>query len=515
MNKKTTIRNRAMLLILDGFGTNPSKSNNAVLQANTPKLDEYFSSYPHTVLEASGEAVGLPPGQMGNSEVGHMTIGCGSIIDQDLIRINNAITDGSFYEMSPIHRALENAKKKEGFLHIIGLMSDGGVHSHIDHTLALIKLCNDLQVRPVLHVITDGRDTAPKSAKKFVKRLMDELDKVNGSIATVTGRYYAMDRDRRWERTIKAWEALTQLKGEKCNNAMDAIDEAYARGETDEFILPTILGNALPLTADSEVIFTNFRNDRPRQISKALAKPGFSAFDRGLDYEPIKLTIMTKYSKEYLGPVVFAPRKPETNLAEIVSKHGLDQFHCAETEKYPHVTYFLNGGQEEAYEGEDRKMVPSPKVATYDLQPEMSAEEVADEAIKAINNDSYAFIVVNFANADMVGHTAIKEAVVEAIEALDLYVGRVLDAAKAKGISVLLTSDHGNCDEMIDPRTKEPHTQHTTYPVPCLVLDDGLWDLANGKGLSAVAPTILELMGLHQPKAMTGESLLIHHVGGY
>ncbi|MEM7401896.1 MAG: 2,3-bisphosphoglycerate-independent phosphoglycerate mutase [Pseudomonadota bacterium] len=513
MGNSSTIRNRAILMILDGFGTNPSKANNAVLQANTPKLDEYFSEYPHTVLEASGEAVGLPPGQMGNSEVGHMTIGCGSIIKQDLIRINDAIADGSFFEMSPLRRALENARKKEGFIHIIGLMSDGGVHSHISHTIALMKLCHEVQVRPVLHVITDGRDTAPKSAKKYIKQLNQVLEEVNGSIATLMGRYFAMDRDRRWERTIKAWEALVQLKGMKCKNAMDAIDQAYARGETDEFITPSVLGSAEPMTADSEVFFTNFRNDRPRQLSKALAKPDFSAFDRGLNFEPIKLTKMTKYSKEYLGPVVFAPRKPETNLAEIISKLGLYQFHCAETEKYPHVTYFLNGGQEEAYEGEDRKMVPSPKVATYDLQPEMSAEEVADETIKAINNESYSLIVVNFANADMVGHTAVKSAVIKAIESLDQHAGRVLDAAKEKHMSVLLTSDHGNCDEMVDPRTKEPHTQHTLYPVPCLVVDKGEWVLSNGQGLSAVAPTILELMGIEQPKAMTGESLLIHHNG--
>ena len=511
MDNKVSIRNRAMLVILDGFGINPSKANNAVVQARTPNLDRYFSEYQHTVLEASGEAVGLPPGQMGNSEVGHMTIGCGSIIKQDLIRINDAIADGSFYEMSALRRALENSKKKEGYIHIVGLMSDGGVHSHINHTIALMKLCREVQVRPVLHVITDGRDTPPKSAKKYIKRLMDALIDVNGSIATLMGRYYAMDRDRRWERTLKAWEALVQLKGKKCIDGIDAIDKAYARGETDEFILPSILGNALPLTGDSEVIFTNFRNDRPRQLSKALAKPDFSSFDRGPDFQPIKLTKMTKYSKEYLGPVIFAPRKPETNLAEVVSKRGLYQFHCAETEKYPHVTYFLNGGHEDAYEGEDRKMVSSPKVATYDLQPEMSAEVVADETIKAINNENYALIVVNFANADMVGHTAIKAAIIAAIEALDTHVGRVLDAAVARGISVLMTSDHGNCDEMIDPRTKEPHTQHTTYPVPCLIIDNGSWDLANGQGLSAVAPTILEMMGIERPSAMTGKSLFIHH----
>jgi len=512
MDKKATNYNRALLLILDGFGTNPSKTNNAVLQANTPNLDKYFSEYPHTLLEASGEAVGLPPGQMGNSEVGHMTIGCGSIIRQDLVRINDALADGSFSEMSPLLRSIDKAKKKEGYIHIIGLVSDGGVHSHIDHVIALMKLCRDNQVRPILHIITDGRDTPPKSAMKFVKKLEKAAAESNAIIATLMGRYYAMDRDRRWERTIKAWEALVQLKGEKCTDAKDAVEKAYVRGESDEFILPSVLGNALPMTGQSEVIFCNFRNDRPRQLSKALAKEGFHSFDRGPGFEVVKLTMMTKYSKEYLGPVVFPPRKPETNLAEIVASHGLFQFHCAETEKYPHVTYFLNGGQEEAYENEDRKMVPSPKVATYDLQPEMSAEEVADEAIKALNSDVYSLVVVNFANADMVGHTAIQEAVVAAIEALDLHVGRVLDVAIEQGVSVLLTSDHGNCDEMVDPRTREPHTQHTTYPVPCLIISEGVWDLANGQGLSAVAPTILEMMGIEQPDAMTGESLFIHQI---
>lgn len=503
-----------MLLILDGFGTNPSKANNAVLQAKTPKLDEYFSEYSHTVLEASGEAVGLPPGQMGNSEVGHMTIGCGSIIRQDLIRINDAIADGSFFEMSPLLRAIDKAKNKEGHIHLIGLVSDGGVHSHVDHIIAMMKLCRDNKVRPILHIITDGRDTAPQSAMEFVEKIEVAAKTSNAIVATLMGRYYAMDRDRRWERTIIAWQALVNLQGEKSSDAKQAVEQAYARGETDEFILPTVLNNAVSMTGDSEVVFCNFRNDRPRQLSKALAKEGFSAFDRGPDYEAVKLTMMTKYSKEYLGPVVFPPRKPETNLAEIVSKQGLYQFHCAETEKYPHVTYFFNGGQEEAYEKEDRKMVASPKVATYDLQPEMSAEEVADEAINAINNDMYSLMVVNFANADMVGHTAIQEAVVAALEALDKHVGRVLDAAKAKGVSVLLTSDHGNCDEMVDPRTKEPHTQHTTYPVPCLIMDDGVWDLNNGQGLSAVAPTILEMMGIEQPSSMTGKSLFINRIKG-
>lgn len=513
MTNTIKLRNRVMLMILDGIGVNPSKLNNAVIKANMPRIDEYFSKYPHTVLEASGEAVGLPPGQMGNSEVGHMTIGCGSIIRQDLVRINDAIADGSFFEMSPILRAFDKAKKKEGYIHLIGLVSDGGVHSHIDHVLALIRKCKNNDVRPVLHFIADGRDAPPQSAKKYIKSLLPALNEAGGSVGTVMGRYYAMDRDRRWERTTKAWEVLTQLKGEKASNAISAIDQAYARGETDEFIVPTILDGARPMTGDSEVIFFNFRNDRPLQLSNALAKEGFSAFERGANYQPIKLTKMTKYSKQFLGPVVFPPRKPETHLAEIVSRLGLSQFHCAETEKYPHVTYFINGGHEDAYEGEDRKMIPSPKVATYDLQPEMSAEGVADEVIKAIQVDEYALIITNFANGDMVGHTAIKGAVVKALEAMDEHVGRVLDAAVEKGISVVITSDHGNCDEMVDPITYEPHTQHTTYPVPCVVIDHEHWDLANGDGLSSVAPTVLELMGIEKPEAMTGNSLLIHRNG--
>ena len=510
MTEAKKIRNRAMLIILDGFGVNPSKANNAVILSKMPRLDEYFSKYPHTVLEASGEAVGLPPGQMGNSEVGHMTIGCGSIIRQDLVRINDAIADGSFFEMSPLLRSIDKAKNKEGYIHLIGLVSDGGVHSHIDHVIALIKTCQNHGVRPLLHIITDGRDTPPKSAKKYVKYLQPALNEAGGSIGIVMGRYYAMDRDRRWERTIKAWQALTNLQGEKASDAIKAIELAYARGEGDEFILPTVINGARAMTGESEAIFFNFRNDRPLQLSKALAKEGFSAFDRGVKFQAVKLTKMTKYSKEFLGPVIFPPRKPETHLAEIISQIGLSQFHCAETEKYPHVTYFINGGHEDAYEGEDRKMIPSPKVATYDLQPEMSAEGVADEVIKAIQVDEYALIITNFANGDMVGHTAKKEAITAALEAMDTQVGRVLDAAIEKGISVVITSDHGNCDEMVDPITNEPHTQHTTYPVPCLVIDKERWILANGEGLSSVAPTILELMGIEKPAAMTGESLLIH-----
>ncbi len=502
-----------MLVILDGIGVNPSKANNAVLRAETPRLDHYFSHYPHTVLEASGEAVGLPPGQMGNSEVGHMTIGCGSVIRQDLIRINDAIADGSLAEMSPLVRAIKQGKKKDGYVHLIGLLSDGGVHSHINHIIALIKLCRDHDTCPVLHLITDGRDAPPKSARKYLMRLNRALNKADGVIATVMGRYFAMDRDRRWERTEKAWRALVRGEGEKAEDAKSAIMNAYERGETDEFIAPTVIDSARPMSAGVPVIFCNFRSDRPLQLSKALAKEGFKAFDRGFGFKPVRLVMMTKYSKEFLGPVVFPPRRPETNLAQIISKLEMHQFHCAETEKYPHVTYFINGGHEEAYEGEDRKIVPSPRVATYDEQPEMSAEEVADEVIKALRNPSYSLVVTNFANGDMVGHTAKKEAVIAALEALDTQAGRVLDAAVEQGVSVVVTSDHGNCDEMVDPHTGEPHTQHTTYPVPCLVIDEDNWDLANGRGLSDVAPTVLQLMGIRKPKSMTGRSLLVPYNG--
>jgi len=508
VNKQITIRNRVLLLILDGFGTNPSKANNAVLQAKTPKLDEYFSEYSHTLLEASGEAVGLPPGQMGNSEVGHMTIGCGSIIRQDLIRINDAIADGSFFEMSPLLRSIDKAKKKEGYIHIIGLVSDGGVHSHIDHVIALMKLCRDNQVRPVLHIITDGRDTPPKSALKFVAKLEKAAKQSNAIIATLMGRYYAMDRDRRWERTIKAFEALVQLKGEKCTNAKDAVEKAYARGESDEFILPSVLGNALPMTGESEVVFCNFRNDRPRQLSKALAKEGFHSFDRGPSYEVVKLTMMTKYSKEYLGPVVFPPRKPETNLAEVVSNYGLYQFHCAETEKYPHVTYFLNGGQEEAYEKEDRKMVASPKVATYDLQPEMSAPLVTQKIIQAMENIQPNFICLNYANTDMVGHTGDMKAAIQAAEAVDEQLQNLIQNALNHNYQAIIIADHGNSDVMINP-DGSPNTAHTTNPVPCIYVSKRAdkYSLSDGK-LADIAPTILGILDIEVPEIMTGDNLL-------
>ena len=504
-------RRKALLIILDGFGHNPSKIHNAVHEADTPRLDEYFSRYPHTVLEASGRAVGLPDGQMGNSEVGHLTLGCGSIVRQDLVRIDDSIDDGSFYENSALVAAAQAARAAGRPLHLLGLVSDGGVHSHIKHLLALIKLCRKQEARPVVHMITDGRDTAPKSAANYLPELEQALASAKGSIATICGRYYAMDRDQRWDRTRQAFELLVRGDGRSAESAEQGILSAYEAGETDEFIKPIVLPGAEFIQAGDQVLFFNFRNDRPRQLAAALALEEFTGFERG-DFEPVALTSLTEYDTRLLCPVGFPPERPATCLAEVVSMAGYKQFHCAETEKYAHVTFFLNGGREEPFAGEDRVMVPSPKVATYDLQPEMSAAEVADEIITALRSGKPSLVVVNFANGDMVGHTAVREAIIKAVETLDREVGRVLDAAVDCGYSVLLTADHGNCDEYVDPVTGEPHTQHTVYPVPCLIVDPSNWRLMTGGGLSNVAPTLLQLMGLQQPKAMQSRSLLLEEI---
>ncbi len=511
MSKKTALRRKAMLIIMDGVGVNPSKTNNAFHEANTPTLDKYFGNYPHTTLQASGNAVGLPDGQMGNSEVGHLTIGCGSIVRQNLVRIDDAIEDGSFQKNDVLIAAMNTAKENNRPLHLVGLVSDGGVHSHVDHLCSLIEMCNINGVTPAIHAITDGRDTSPKSAKKYLQQVVDALDTFGGQIATVAGRFYSMDRDNRWDRTQIGWEMMVNHKGETANNIIQAIDNAYANGETDEFVLPRIMPNAPRVQGDDTLIFFNFRNDRPRQLAAALCLSDFNDFDRG-DFKPINVTCMTEYEKRLATPIVFLPESPETNIAETLSLANCKQLHCSETEKYAHVTFFLNGGREEPYKGEDRIMVPSPDVITYDECPEMSAKEVADEIIKSANSQEHDFIVVNFANGDMVGHTAIPEPIIKAVETLDREVGRVLDAAIANDYSVLLTADHGNCDEYIDPFTKEPNTQHTVYPVPCLILDKSFWRLRTGGGLGNIAPTILELMGLEQPKGMQCKSLLLEEM---
>ena len=495
-----------LLVIMDGFGCNPNPKNNAVVEASTPHLDKYFSDYPFTTLQASGRPVGLPDGQMGNSEVGHMTIGCGNILHQDLVRIDDAIESGSFDQNPVFLDAIAAAKRLERPLHLIGLVSDGGVHSHIRHLIALINLCKKNDVPPAVHMITDGRDTAPKSALKFIDMLEPHLKAANGHIATVSGRYYAMDRDKRWDRIKLTWRCIAFGEGEHADSATQAVENAYQQGITDEFILPTCIKDCATIQNYDQVIFFNFRNDRARQLTYTLAGKEFKPFDRG-DFKPIALSCLTEYDPLLPLPVAFPPEYAEVTLAEIISQNNIRQLHCAETEKYAHVTFFFNGGRETPFPGEERQMIPSPTVATYDLAPEMSAKYVTDEVIAAIDSDRYGFIVVNYANGDMVGHTAVREAILKAVEVLDEEVHRLISRAVEKGFCVLLTADHGNCDEMVDPVTGLPQTQHTVYPVPCAIIGDGNPTLKSDGGLSNIAPTILKLMGLKQPEKMRAEPL--------
>jgi 2,3-bisphosphoglycerate-independent phosphoglycerate mutase len=508
MADRSVPRRPTLLIILDGFGVNPCRKNNAVLEADTPRLDEYLSRHSHTTLDACGSSVGLPDGQMGNSEVGHMTLGSGTVIRQDLVRINDEIESGEFFTNAALVAAVEDARANERPVHLVGLTSNGGVHSHIDHLKALIKLCADNKVKPVVHMITDGRDTAQMSALTFLKDIEDLLEESGGCIATLCGRYYSMDRDNRWHRTKRAFEAMVYGEGRTAEDARYAIEAAYENGETDEFIMPTVIEGGDLIESGDNVIFYNFRNDRSRQLTAVLSQDGFDEFDTG-EFEGALVTCLTEYDPEFLLPIGYAPERPQATVASVVSRAGYKQMHCAETEKYAHVTYFFNGGKKKPFAGEDHIMVNSPDVPTYDLKPEMSAQEVADKVIEGLESGGYGFILVNFANGDMVGHTAVREAVIKAVETLDEQVGRVLDAAEKAGFSVILTADHGNCDEMVDPVTQEPHTQHTLYPVPCMIIDESNWYLRPGGDLSSVAPTVLQLMGLQQPPSMTGKSLLL------
>jgi len=504
-------RRPVLLIILDGFGINASRLNNAVVQADTPNFDHYFSRFPHTALQASGSAVGLPDGQMGNSEVGHLTIGSGDVVRQDLVQIDDSINDGTFYENPVLLEAVLNCRNSQRPIHLIGLVSDGGVHSHINHLQALIELCRRQGVRPVLHMITDGRDTAPDSALGFLNQIEPTLTEAGGRVATVCGRYYAMDRDNRWDRTELAWKAIVRAEGKAMDSARSVIKDAYASKMGDEFIIPSVISGGEAPQWNDRFIFFNFRKDRVRQLTSALFKPDFPYFPRG-EYSPVSVTCMTEYDEWYRLPFAFRQQRPRKTLAEIISHAGMKQFHCAETEKYAHVTYFLNGGHGDAFAGEDRVIIESPKVPTYDLQPEMSAQQVADAVIDAISSKKYGFIVVNFANGDMVGHSGIPDAIIKAVEAMDREVGRVLDVACNNKVSVILTADHGNCEEMVDPVTGGPHTSHTVYPVPCMIIDKVSWQLRVGAGLSSIAPTVLQLLGLNIPEEMSGKSLLLKPV---
>lgn len=502
-----------LLAILDGFGCAPPGPGNAVDLAATPVFDRIRSQFPYTELTASGVAVGLPAGQMGNSEVGHLNIGAGRVVRQSLTHVQSRIDDGSFFEDPKLLAAI--AAAKGGTLHLLGLVSDGGVHSDLRHLLALIELARRRGVgRLRVHAFTDGRDSAPDGGLGYLGEVEEALASsgLDAAIATVTGRYWAMDRDRRWQRTERAFEAIVCARApHAAASGVAAVAEAYQRGETDEFIEPTVVGSHAGVVDGDSVVFFNFRADRARQLTEALL-PGrqFDGFARCAS-PLIRFCSLMEYDPEFQVPFAFALPNLDDCLAEVVSRGGLRQYHTAETEKYAHVTYFFNAQREEPFEGEERLLVPSPKVATYDLKPEMSAVELTDSAVARILQGSDDFVLLNYANPDMVGHTGVLSAAVSACEAADAGLGRLLEAVAARGGATLVIADHGNAEQMLTP-SGQPHTAHTTNPVPCvLVTDDPALQavrLREGGALSDVAPTVLELLGLPQPEAMTGRSLI-------
>ena len=509
-----------LLIVLDGWGNGPVDPGNAVLAANTPEMDRLLATYPSASLRCSGRDVGLPTGQMGNSEVGHLNLGAGFIVYQSITRIDAAIEDGSFSANPAFHGAIDHARDTGHALHLIGLIGDGGVHASQEHLLALLRLARDQDVQQVyVHAIMDGRDTPPHSGLGFMNDLLESMREIGvGRVATISGRYYAMDRDRRWERTKKAYDAIVRGVGVKATDPSAAIQTSYDAGVTDEFIDPLVLlgadGKPVATIKDGDsVIVFNFRSDRPRQIVHAIADPAFDGFDRGEVLTDLSVVTMTEYQRGLPVQVAFPPQNVEVPLARVISDAGKTQFHTAETEKYAHVTYFLNGGREEPFPGEDRKLVPSPKVATYDLQPEMSAAGVRDAIIGALASGTYDFIMANFANGDMVGHTGVFSVAVKAVETVDACLSEVLDHVLVQGGAAIVTADHGNAEEMLIPGTDQVWTAHTTNPVPVvLVVPDSTalrQSTLRPDGLLAdVAPTILQLMGITPPEQMTGKSLI-------
>ena len=507
MAKKPTL-----LAILDGFGLTNHVEGNAVAAANTPNIDKYLEMYPHTQIGASGMAVGLPDGQMGNSEVGHLNIGAGRIVYQSLTKITKSINDGDFFTNPALVKAVNNVKENGGALHLMGLLSPGGVHSHIDHLKGLIDLAKKNDIKEVyVHGFLDGRDVAPASALEYIAEIENYMNEVGvGKIATLSGRYYAMDRDNRWERVELAYNAMVLGEGETATSAVEAVEKSYHDNKTDEFVLPTVIDKAGTIKNGDSVVFFNFRPDRAREITRAINDRQFDGFKRNT--LNLVFVTMTEYDSTLEGvEVAFGPEVLTNTLGEFLAKNGLNQLRIAETEKYAHVTFFFNGGVEKENPGEDRKVIPSPKVATYDLKPEMSAYEVTEELLARIDSDKYDMIILNFANPDMVGHTGVVEAAVKAIEAVDECLGNIVDKVLEKDGTVFITADHGNAETEIDFSTGNPFTAHTTNPVPFVWVSKHTEGkaLKDGK-LADIAPTMLNVLGLDVPAEMTGENLIVN-----
>ncbi|MBS1105838.1 MAG: phosphoglycerate mutase (2,3-diphosphoglycerate-independent) [Deltaproteobacteria bacterium] len=504
-----------MLVVLDGFGLGDGGPGDATAQAHAPFLARAQRLFPHAQLETSGESVGLPPGQMGNSEVGHMTMGAGRIRYQDMTRISKTFEEIGPEHVPAIARALDVAARGRGRLHLLGLVSDGGVHSHEDHLIALLAACKRSGVQPVLHAFLDGRDTPPRSGHAYLARVLPHVSAADGCVATVIGRYWAMDRDNRWDRVGRAYHAIVCREGIAAKDALAAVEAAYGRDEGDEFVQPTVIEGGFALEDGDAALFFNFRADRAREITNALtsARPGRfeGRLDRKRVVRPGIFVCLTEYDAEFGLPVAFAPSMPKHILGEILSAARLPQLRMAETEKYAHVTFFFNNGREEPFEGEDRVLVPSPRdVATYDHKPEMSAEPLTSALLEKLDERDYAFILVNFANPDMVGHTGVLPAAVKAVETIDRCLDRITEKVLALGGQALITADHGNCESMIDPQTGGPHTAHTTNPVPIywITRDAAGRRLRNG-GLADLAPTVLALLGIPVPAEMTGSTLIV------
>ena len=498
------------LIILDGFGNNPSDYGNAIHAAKTPNLDKLFETCPHTLIGASGMDVGLPDGQMGNSEVGHTNIGAGRVVYQELTRITKSISDGDFFQNEALCGAVENCKKNGSALHLMGLLSDGGVHSHNKHLYGLLELAKRAGLEKVyVHCFMDGRDVPPSSGKEYVEELMAKMKEIGvGKIASVMGRYYAMDRDNRWERVEKAYAAMVYGEGETAECPVCAMEKSYAADATDEFVVPVVCDKDGCIRENDSVIFFNFRPDRAREITRTLVDPDFAGFERRNGFFPLYFVCMTQYDAAMPNVhVAFKPQSLANTFGQYISDHGLTQLRIAETEKYAHVTFFFNGGVEAPCKNEDRALIASPKVATYDLKPEMSAYEVTDELLARLDSGKYDVVILNFANCDMVGHTGVFEAAVSAVEAVDTCLGKVVDKILSMGGRALITADHGNADQMYEP-DGSPFTAHTTNPVPLLLVGDGTHTLKEGGRLADLAPTLLEMLGLPQPAEMDGKSLL-------